>query len=311
VSYDKFKNYTSATIDPMIRLNVVSKDHDLRSLDFSAFYISPGERLRPPVDVTLQFVVVSTNAWFRDHVRSLVLLVDGKRMDLGDLGWDRGDIISGMTEEGLSLDLPLRKFIFMVNSKQVQGQLGGTEFVLSEENLEALRDLASRMVSSAQSSQAATQTIAPEAPAVQTKYDAFKDTTTFTLRMNVSPDADMVLMQSCKGDVQGCVLTDPVFRNPGLSISGRTDDAPDVTVVYPLLFLVDGERLNLGNMGCKFAEFVGSRVQWQCYITPNVNDLLRVIHGSTVQAKIARWEFILTAEQLAAMKDFGRRLGYE
>ena len=151
----------------------------------------------------------------------------------------------------------------------------------------------------------------PAVPAVTAKYDAFKDLTMLTLSMDVSSDADLVLKQSCKGNVQGCVLVEPALRNPALFIFGRTDNVPDVTTVYPLLFLIDGERVNLGNMGCKFSQFVGSRVEWQCYMTPYVSDFLRVVHGRDVQAQIAGWEFRLTAEQLAAMKDFGRRLGYE
>jgi hypothetical protein len=147
VSYDRFKNYTFANIDPMMHLKVLSTDHDLRSLDFSAFYVCPGHKLRPPRDVTFHFMAQSPNSWYRDHLRSLVLLVDGKRLDLGNADWDRGDVVSGMAEESISVDLPLRKFILIVNAKQVEGQLGGTEFVLSDENLEALRDLASRMIS--------------------------------------------------------------------------------------------------------------------------------------------------------------------
>jgi hypothetical protein len=64
-------------------------------------------------------------------------------------------------------------------------------------------------------------------------------------------------------------------------------------------------------MGCKFGGLVDSRVEWHCFMTPDVSGFLTVVHGRTVQAQIARWEFQLTAEQLAAMKDFGRRLGYE
>jgi hypothetical protein len=78
----------------------------------------------------------------------------------------------------------------------------------------------------------------------------------------------MWLIQSCNGKVQGCQLTDPVLRRPGLFITGRGGDMPDVESVYPMLLLIEGARLNLGNMACKFDQFVDSRVQWQLLYEP-------------------------------------------
>jgi hypothetical protein len=313
VAYDKFENYTSATMDPMMPLTVLSADHDLRELDFSAFYFCLGEKLHAPDKVTLQFVAHSSEPWYRDHVRGLVLLVDGKRLTLGNTEWRRGDIVTGIAYESLAVAVSLKDFITTVNAKRVEGQLGGTEFALSRENLEALRDLASRMneTESANPIVAAASPSQPQPPKIETSYDKFRNTTSVTLRMEVSPDAELTLLHMCMGSAESCPSIDPASQSPGLFISGRTSEVPDVTSVYPLLFLVDGVRVNLGNMGCKFNQFVGARVEWLCYMAPNVDDVLKVSHAKTAQAQIGPWQFQLTEEQLAAMRDFAQRLGYE
>lgn len=72
------------------------------------------------------------------------MLIDGTRKDFGNLERD-GNVGESYVMEHLTTHIPLEDCLELVNAKVVEGQLFSTEFKLTNEQLEALRDFASRM----------------------------------------------------------------------------------------------------------------------------------------------------------------------
>ncbi len=95
----------------------------------------------------LTFIVSGKYANFMEHsspdVRLLLAVADGQRIDLGNL-----KVVDSRSDADVYLlttpDIPKQTFIQLVSAKEVQMRLGSHEFKLSEEYLEAMRDVASR-----------------------------------------------------------------------------------------------------------------------------------------------------------------------
>jgi hypothetical protein len=109
----------------------------------SVFYLYEGTTPVVPSLVSLTLVSTADIAQYVD-CHDLTLLLDGQvRMPIEtEHRWWVGD---GFVDEWVTSYLKAGQFLEIVNAKKVEGKLCDTEFVLSSEQLEALRDLASRM----------------------------------------------------------------------------------------------------------------------------------------------------------------------
>ena len=134
--YDKFENSTLVSIN--VKLTQLNSD-----LTIGSFFIYQGEKLVTPKTVTLRFVSSSSD-WEYLHNSNIVFLVDGKRIDLGEMKRN-GRVGNGYVLEFLSLTLPTNTLLEIINGKVVEAKLFTTTFKLTEEQLEAFRDYASRM----------------------------------------------------------------------------------------------------------------------------------------------------------------------
>lgn len=94
-----------------------------------------------PKSVNLLFVA-STSDWQFSKLRTIRLLVDGARFDLGEYRWDgkvfQGDELIEFMNFSISPQL-LKK---LATAHRIEVQLSTFEFLLSAENLAALRGLA-------------------------------------------------------------------------------------------------------------------------------------------------------------------------
>ncbi len=113
------------------------------AIQMSATFMFKSDKERGSFRLT--FIVSGRYASVMEHsnpdVRRLLALADGQRIDLGTL--EVVDSLSGVYIL-MTPDVPKQRFIQLVSAREVNMQLGNHELELTEEYLEAMRDVASR-----------------------------------------------------------------------------------------------------------------------------------------------------------------------
>lgn len=136
--YHEASGWGSVELRPMR----VSDDPELT---LTALFRFRGRRpSAPPTDVSLAIASHGERPRFAS-AHSLVFLLDGKRrLPIGEM-FRVVDTTRGETRETLALHVPTRVVLALAAARSVEGKIGATSFTLGEEQLEALRDFASRM----------------------------------------------------------------------------------------------------------------------------------------------------------------------
>jgi len=118
----------------------------------TAYFISPRKVLVKP-----RFVIIGFRSWTMDQTkyavdRTLMIDLDGSVLNLGPMEVVERHIDPNMELhsnqyliESLELPLPYETFLRITSAGKVKMALGGTEFQLTNEHLEAFRDLISRV----------------------------------------------------------------------------------------------------------------------------------------------------------------------
>jgi hypothetical protein len=84
-------------------------------------------------------------SWTYADCHDLTLLLDGRIRLLPRTEYSGKVQDDGSVAENITSRLPVNEFLQIVNAKKVEGKLCNSEFVLTDEQMEALRDVASRM----------------------------------------------------------------------------------------------------------------------------------------------------------------------
>jgi hypothetical protein len=141
--YDKFSDST----DVQMMHTQIYNAHGSRAqkIYLTAVFNYPGYTPSKPDYVALAFNSTSSE-WKYLRERDLTIIADGKHAGpvttlLLNTRIERG----GSVSETVSVNIATDVFLFMVNAFYVEMQLGDAEFTLKPEQLEALRDFASRM----------------------------------------------------------------------------------------------------------------------------------------------------------------------
>jgi hypothetical protein len=141
--YDKFSDSTDVQ---MMHTEVYNNRG--QKIYMTALFTYQGRTPSKPRVVTLAFNSTSPD-WQFLRQRDLTVLAGGRKAGPGKMELVNTRIEdSGRVTETVSMDVPVNDFLYMINSGTVEIQLSGfgvAEFSLSFEQLEALRDFASRM----------------------------------------------------------------------------------------------------------------------------------------------------------------------
>ncbi len=130
---DRFRGYTDTNLQPM---QVVGSS--LNGLEVGAYFLSENTS-------TVVLRLNSTSeTWKYLNCKYADFLVDGAPFSSGKMKYD-GTVGKGYVIEFFSWDVPVDKFLTMVNARSVEVKICNDEYRLSEGNLNALRDLASRI----------------------------------------------------------------------------------------------------------------------------------------------------------------------
>jgi hypothetical protein len=156
-SYDQVKGITTVRLNPMQVYGESLTSAKYIGGDearFSASFTYLGRRLRVQPKTVLFSLVSTSKDWKYSDFRKLTALVDGKRLNLGPLERVPSFTVSASANtksedyisQWIAISLTYKTFLRIANGKKVQIRMGPREFKLERNHLEALRDLATRMV---------------------------------------------------------------------------------------------------------------------------------------------------------------------
>lgn len=135
--YDKMEDYTEVKLD----------DLGLKTAPpLQIYFIYHGKNFKTPENVTLYFHTYSHDWQYLTNHSAILLINDMERIDLGNADC-KNDVYQGYTLENMFFHIPIRTFLTIANAKSVEGRLGSDNFKIEGEELEAIRDFASRMKS--------------------------------------------------------------------------------------------------------------------------------------------------------------------
>lgn len=136
--YDRFKGRTVVDLAPDY-----GEMTSLRQGSLWVNYSYDGQTPSPPA--TLVFALWSVNDdWEYLNCHSLNFLIDGSPLQVDTER--KGEVLSGgRVSETIMSTLATKDFLKLVNAKLVEGKLCNTEFKLSAEQMQGLKDVASRM----------------------------------------------------------------------------------------------------------------------------------------------------------------------
>ena len=163
--YDKTKNQTTTYLRPMtiavargtLEAQIWNEGKRTETIPsetiwLTAYFVSPGKVLTKPQSVVIGFRSWTLDKTKYDNDRSLVINLDGASARLGQMELLERRLDPNMQlndhryfVESLEMPLPYETFLRITNAATVKLTVGGTEFLLADENLEAFRDLLSRI----------------------------------------------------------------------------------------------------------------------------------------------------------------------
>jgi hypothetical protein len=144
--YDQFKDATVVSIADMELPDATTSSGLTHPLLMSASYFCLGKTVSCwPVGIILVFQA-NTKDWLYQTVhRTLIFLVDGKRVLAPSADWDGSVIGAGSLLEQMTTIIPTGQFLRIIHGHDVKGQIAFTTFDFTDENLEALQDLLGRI----------------------------------------------------------------------------------------------------------------------------------------------------------------------
>jgi hypothetical protein len=123
----------------------------LDTLGLTMFFTYPGQTLITPKYVSVGFLYLALDPErYKNH--DLKAKIDGAWIELGQMDVLKTQEVAARgaykryTRRALEMTIPYEQFLALANAKKVKMKLGDVEFDLSKDQLEAIRDLASRTV---------------------------------------------------------------------------------------------------------------------------------------------------------------------
>ena len=133
--FDRFRNRNTITIEP----HTVHRVGD-EELKIGASAVIEGDGNIAPREVDLNFDS-TTNRLRYGNSADVRFIVDDTRME-GGVAYKMGGFSMRQFNEKLRLTLPANRFLEIIGGREVEMQIGESEFTLSREDLERLRGFA-------------------------------------------------------------------------------------------------------------------------------------------------------------------------
>ncbi len=144
----KIASYYNAAQD---KTSVVLGFSDVGGEAGCGLYISanasyPGKSVVSPAEVKLTIMRITPEEKIKSApLRDLTFIPDGEAMNLGLMETASQQTIMDLRWETLQIAVPYGSFVKIANAKTVEAKLGAAKFVLTENNLNFMRQFASRL----------------------------------------------------------------------------------------------------------------------------------------------------------------------
>jgi hypothetical protein len=117
---------------------------DALYLSASFFFSDPRLRIKPMLDI--YFVSVSKEPKYRNR-QDVMIIADGMRVPVvGTALYQSGKVENGLVQEVIRVSITYDTLFNLVGAKRVTARLNATQFELTGNHLESLREIASLMV---------------------------------------------------------------------------------------------------------------------------------------------------------------------
>ena len=143
----KVASYYNATKDVT---TVVLGFSDVGGESACGIYVSasasyPGKAAAPPVDIKLVIMRITPEEKIKSApLRDLTFSADGQVMNLGLMETVTQQTMMDLRWETLQISVPYESFLRIANAKTAEGKLGSAKFVLTENNLNFIRQFVSQ-----------------------------------------------------------------------------------------------------------------------------------------------------------------------
>jgi hypothetical protein len=158
--YDKFKDVTSITLEPQLLYGrdpadtavaaaILSEATNLPlRANYDALIIAlrttvKSYPIREPEHIGLIILSISNRPRFR-HDQELILLIDGKRLRLGNMDVVTSKEYPDGTIETLTMLISYKTFVQIASGDKVEGKIGPQEFLISETLSKQIREFVRR-----------------------------------------------------------------------------------------------------------------------------------------------------------------------
>lgn len=156
-SYDQVKDLTTVRLHPMQVYGEPLASRNYVGADEARFYASftyTGRILSAQPKRVLLSLISTTEDWKYTDFRKPMAIVDGRRLKLGPLEQIPSITVNAPVNSSsddhirqeIAISVPYQTFLRMAQGKKVRIRMGPRELKLEPDHLEALRDLASRIV---------------------------------------------------------------------------------------------------------------------------------------------------------------------
>ena len=140
MSYDDAKNVTSVVLS-----YTDVGGESACGLYIAASFFYPGKAATPPDEVNIIMMCITPEEKIKTAPdRDLTFTADGEIINLGLMETARQESSFGLRFETLHASMPYKSFLKIINAKKVDAKLGSANFILTENNLNFMRELANR-----------------------------------------------------------------------------------------------------------------------------------------------------------------------
>ncbi|MDQ3819832.1 MAG: hypothetical protein M3362_19455 [Acidobacteriota bacterium] len=136
-TFDQAKNITTVRLGRMRVLDTAN------FLELTLFYTYPGQTPATPKNVALGIMARTPDGHFSNK-RELVVKADKYILKFGQMELLQNIPFGGGSTQVLATTVPYDVFLRIANAKNIEMKLGDVEFLIKDDQLEAIRDLASR-----------------------------------------------------------------------------------------------------------------------------------------------------------------------
>jgi len=139
--------------DAQNKTNVVLGFSDVGGEAGCGLYISanasyPGKTVVTPSDIKLTIMRITPEEKIKSApLRDLTFTVDGQPINVGVMETASQQTVMDLRWETLQIPVPYESFVKIANGKAVEGKLGAAKFLLTENNLNFMRQFATRLKS--------------------------------------------------------------------------------------------------------------------------------------------------------------------